>query len=88
MLVSRGGPRPVVMVADAPDLSGVSLLPAALEHVRQTVDPAVEVDLGAVDHADSRRLAPLLDGPVTVHRASPMVRGPLAALQRRLPRAV
>ncbi len=70
------------MVSGVLDMSGACLLSAMLQHVRQTESEPVEVDLSGVDHADSHGLAPLLDGRVTICRASPMVGRLFAALDK------
>ncbi len=85
MQISRRSPRPLITVSGVLDMSGACLLSAMLQHVRQTEGEPVEVDLGGVDYADSHGLAPLLDGRVTIHRASPMVRRLFAALHEPFP---
>ncbi len=80
MCVSRRAPRPVIRVSGALDVSGAALLSAMLDHVRQVEGRTAEVDLARVDYADSHGLAPLLDGRVTIRRASPVVERLLALL--------
>ena len=80
MCVSRRDPRSVISVSGALDVSGAALLSAMLDHVRHTEGWVAEVDLARVDYADSHGLAPLLDGQVTIRRASPVVERLLALL--------
>ncbi len=82
--VSRRSPRSLASVSGAPDRSGGALLAAMREHVRQTDGGPVEVDLAAVDYADSYGLAPLLDRRVTISRTSRVVRRLFPALRRPL----
>ncbi|NEM07064.1 STAS domain-containing protein [Geodermatophilus normandii] len=85
--VNRLGLRPVVVVAGELDTCGAALLSAVLDDVRVTEGRAAEVDLAAVEYADSHGLAPLLDGQATIRRASPVVRRLLGLLHAPRPRA-
>ncbi len=80
MHVSRRKRHPLLTVVGALDGSGASLLTAMLAHVWQTEDRPIEIDLARVDYADVHGVAPLLDGRVTIRRASPVVQRLFAAL--------
>lgn len=86
--VSRGRSRATMTVSGALDMRGAALVSAMLDHVEESAGRSADVDLTGVTYADSHGLAPLLDGQVTIQRASPVVRRLLSALGRSLPRTV
>lgn len=89
----RQDPRPSVRVAGELDVASAGLLTAMLEHARRTSRPSapgavpalddvvVDVDLADVTFVDSRGLAPVLDSPTRIVRASTVVRRLLVVLR-------